>query len=271
MKRPLILLTFFAIASGVHAQTLQVLESNLYYDYKTERLEAGLIIDERTADVYCNSRFVGNRADSADIDIVLYDPSTGERLPYLAVYAVHREGKNIVIDSAVWEYDPDTYRPLRISGRQAQLLVAVTAGYRPVLLEYAPMGTPQKRTLIDIEISEAEFFGALMIADQENWMRADSLLSADDTVDIMAFSVREYLIGGINMQWGSGDPDLPAYVVVYPLLPDDKHVGDPYTYQTTPEWTPTGRHAFWGAYGWFYVEGYDSKNDRYVYHRLHIR
>lgn len=318
-KRLLLTLMVLAIPLCVQAQTLRVLESNFYFDSQTERLEAGLIIDERTADVYCNSRFVGNRSDSADIDLVLYDPQTGERLPFLAVYAVHREGKGIVIDSMVWEYGPDNYRALRLPGRREQLLVAVTAGYRPVLLEYSPKTTPpQGHSLIDIEVSEEEFFKALERANEENCTRTDRLpddadttihtltiskIAVDDTgftwydADIlclemaagdycvtrligdtldmhscaMSLSVRGYLFGGINMQWGSGDPDMPAYIVVYPLLPDDRHVGKPYTYQTTPEWTPSGCHAFWGPYGWFYVEGYDSKNDRYVYHRLHIR
>lgn len=336
MKRLLILLLLL-YGMTLQAQSLRVLESNLYYDSRQHQLVTGIVICELTPDTYCHCRPEG---DSAVIDILLYDPATGEWIPFLTVYTVHRDGSDIIIDDTVWEYgnslndtawiyDPGSYRSMRIPLNSRQMLAAVTAGYRPVLLEYDPTATPQKRTLIDIEISEAEFSDALMRADQENWIRSDRPLDADDTAAVIAWlqkcnyyspdilnivleecggvfyegletieiAVGDYcvtrlkhdtvdmkdcsmsvstagnLFGGINMEWGAGDADLPAYVYVYPMLPDFEHVGQPYIYQTTPAWEPSGRphRDFWGPHGWFYVEGYDRNQDKYVYHRLHIQ
>lgn len=76
--------------------------------------------------------------------------------------------------------------------------------------------------------------------------------------------------GGVNMEYGAGEAEVPSYVYIYPLLPDFEHVGKPYIYQTTPQWTAEGRYAFWAADGWFYVEGYDRKKAHTVYHKLHL-
>ena len=75
---------------------------------------------------------------------------------------------------------------------------------------------------------------------------------------------------GFNMDWGADDSDEPAYICIYPVTPDLSHVGTPYIYQTTPDWKPTGCRCFWASDGWLYVEGYDSKNDQTVYHKLHL-
>lgn len=323
MKRLLILLLLL-YGMTLQAQSLRVLESNLYYDSRQHQLVTGIVICELTPDTYCHCR---PEDDSAVIDILLYDPKTGEQIPFLTVYTVHREDNNIVIDDTVWRYCPGDYRSLRIPNR-AQMLAAVMVGYRPVLLEYNPNATPSPRSLMDIEISEAEFFAELERAGQENMIRADRDLDAGDTAAVMAWwrkhdnspdilsialedcegmfyegletleivvgdycvtrlkhdtvdmaacsmslSAAGHLFGGINMEWGAGDAGLPSYIYIYPLLPDYEHVGQPYIYQTTPAWEPSGRphRDFWGPHGWFYVEGYDRKQDKYVYHRLHIQ
>ena len=96
-----------------------------------------------------------------------------------------------------------------------------------------------------------------------------------DTVDMeacmMALSASSpRYFAGVNMEWGAGDVEVPGYIYIYPLSSDNRHVGTPFIYQTTPEWFPQGRHYFWAADGWFYVEGYDRKSDRPVYHKLHL-
>lgn len=110
-----------------------------------------------------------------------------------------------------------------------------------------------------------------------------------DTVDMqacmMALSAAvPRFFAGVNMEWGTGETEVPAYIYFYPLLPalplnqgeypnggrGSEHVGKPYIYQTTPAWYPTGRHYFWAADGWFYIEGYDRKNEKNVYHKLHL-
>jgi hypothetical protein len=96
-----------------------------------------------------------------------------------------------------------------------------------------------------------------------------------DTVDMQACMMAlsadvPRFFAGVNMEWGAGETEVPAYIYFYLLLPDDEHVGKPYIYQTTPAWYPTGRHYFWAADGWFYIEGYDRKNEKNVYHKLHL-
>ena len=96
-----------------------------------------------------------------------------------------------------------------------------------------------------------------------------------DTVDMQSCDMKLSValprhFAGVNYEWGAGDIEVPGYIYIYPLLTDDNHVGKPYIYQTTPSWVPTGRYDFWAADGWFYVEGYDPKNDRQVYHKLRL-
>lgn len=91
----------------------------------------------------------------------------------------------------------------------------------------------------------------------------------DDTVTMpmcnMILTADGY-IGGISLEWG-GTGDEPAYIYIYPC--DLRgHPGQPYIYQTTPKWAPSGRKEFWGADGWFFVEGYDRQADKYVYHKV---
>ena len=76
--------------------------------------------------------------------------------------------------------------------------------------------------------------------------------------------------GGVNMDWGEGELQEPAYIYIYQLSSDHQHVVRSYIYQTTPAWEPTQKRCFWGAGRWFYVEGYDRKNNRVVYHKLHL-
>ena len=97
-----------------------------------------------------------------------------------------------------------------------------------------------------------------------------------DTVDMEACMMvlsasSPHYFAGVNMEWGAGDVEVPGYIYIYPLLPDNRHVGKPYIYQTTPEWLPQGRHYFWASDGWFYIEGYDRKNGCPVYHKVRQR
>ena len=96
-----------------------------------------------------------------------------------------------------------------------------------------------------------------------------------DTMDMQSCDMKvsadwPRYFGGINMEWGAGNAEVPAFIYIYPVLSDHKHVGRPYIYQTTPEWQPTGRYHFWAAGDWFYVEGYERMNDRIVYHKIHL-
>lgn len=151
MKRFLLLLALLPVA--LHAQKLNLLESNLHME--GDRLEMGIVICERELDVWS---YVGyhDDPDSAEVHLSLADSRTGERLPWFAVFAVHREGGNIVSDSLVWSNGEDELAPLchfRIDARRPRLLVVATAGYRPALLEYEPVKDPeiQKSTKREFE------------------------------------------------------------------------------------------------------------------------
>ena len=113
-----------------------------------------------------------------------------------------------------------------------------------------------------LEIAVGDYCCTLLKHDTTAMQSCDMSLSAD---------IPHYF-GGVNMEWGAGDSEVPAYIYIYPLLADGKHVGEPYIYQTTPAWAPTGRYgyAFWGEGGWFYVEGYIPHTDRTVYHKVHL-
>lgn len=121
-----------------------------------------------------------------------------------------------------------------------------------------------------IEIVLGDFCCTRLKGDTVDMQACEMALSAD---------VPRYF-AGVNMEWGAGDAEVPAYIYIYPLLPSisqnhegermPEHIGKPYIYQTTPAWYPIGRHYFWAADGWFYIEGVDRNNSRTVYHKLHL-
>ena len=111
-----------------------------------------------------------------------------------------------------------------------------------------------------LEIAVGDYCCTLLKHDTTAMQSCDMALSVD---------IPRYF-GGVNMEWGAGDSEVPAYIYIYPLLADGKHVGKPYIYQTTPAWAPTGRYAFWGAGGWLYVEGTVPHTDRIVYHKVRL-
>ena len=97
----------------------------------------------------------------------------------------------------------------------------------------------------------------------------------DDTTNMVGANrvLADHAIGGVVLAWGCGDMfNVPEYVYIYPIDRNAKmagkpYIGNPYIYETTPKWVPTGDHFFWGADSWFYVEGFNI-DDETVYHKV---
>lgn len=79
---------------------------------------------------------------------------------------------------------------------------------------------------------------------------------------------RDHHLAGINYQWGT--PEEPTYIYIYPYPADSRHVGSPYIYQTTPAWNTSGSVFFWGEDGWLYVEGWDCRTHKSLYHKVRL-
>ncbi len=95
----------------------------------------------------------------------------------------------------------------------------------------------------------------------------------EDTVDMVSCGMvlsptSPRYFGGIKIEIGAGEPDCPAYIYLYPLLADGRHVGKPFVLETTKKWLPSGLDMFWGTDGCFYVGGYDHHANHAVYHKL---
>ena len=121
-----------------------------------------------------------------------------------------------------------------------------------------------------LENSGAAYFGDLHCLEIAVGDYCVTRLKAD-TVDMATCNVilsTDGLFAGIAFEDLIGDDGMPAYVYIYPLSADGKHVGAPYIYQITPSWK-AAYPFFWGADGWLYIEGFDSKNN-IVYHKLHL-
>ena len=76
-------------------------------------------------------------------------------------------------------------------------------------------------------------------------------------------------LGNIVTEWNVDD--VPAYIYVYPFDFENKRLGSPFIYETTPNWIPSGNYSFWAENGWFYVEAYDSKVNKTEYHKVRVR
>jgi len=81
---------------------------------------------------------------------------------------------------------------------------------------------------------------------------------------------RDHLFSGISHEEGAGPVEVPAFIYIYPYPENSRHVAEPYVYQTTPAWVPSGINSFWGADGWLYVEGWDWRTSLSTYHKVRL-
>lgn len=92
-----------------------------------------------------------------------------------------------------------------------------------------------------------------------------------DTTDMQACGMalsRHHFLAGLNVEWGAGPAETPAFIYIYPYPTDSRHVGAPYVYQTTPRWSPS--HFFWGEDDWLFVEGWTPQTQQSCYHKVRL-
>lgn|GEM_PF-1804902 len=109
-----------------------------------------------------------------------------------------------------------------------------------------------------IELSAGDYCVTRLLVDTTFMPCCDMMLSGDN------------LLAGVYVEEGAGPVEVPAFIYIYPYPEDSRYVAAPYVYQTTPAWVPSGINTFWGADGWFYVEGWDWRTSQSTYHKVRL-
>ena len=66
--------------------------------------------------------------------------------------------------------------------------------------------------------------------------------------------------------WDAPFEDAEGIVYIYPYDCTTDKLGKPFVYKTPPRWWPCG-DSFWGADGWFFIQGWDKERNT-EYHKV---
>lgn len=84
----------------------------------------------------------------------------------------------------------------------------------------------------------------------------------------MSLSTDNLLAGYFTdvIYWDAPFEEAEGIVYIYPYDYTSDKFGKPYIYKTPPRWYPCGE-SFWGADGWFFIQGWDKDRNN-EYHRV---
>ena len=111
----------------------------------------------------------------------------------------------------------------------------------------------------DVRISQAEFEEASLRSDQYQMIRSERTPDAKDST-----IVREWARAiGLDFE---DCMEERGFVYFSPYDCTTDKLGKPYVYKTPPRWWPVG-DSFWGADGWFFIQGWDKERNT-EYHKV---